>query len=127
MAAGNVDLIIEQGEDWTAQVVWTDYYDNPLAVTIPMRMTIRGGGVVVRELIPPTVITPDEIPEIAYNSESGLIQLHLDSVQTGSLNPGTYEYDLWVNVEDTDAYAGTQQVKLIYGQVIVRGRVTTTV
>lgn len=129
MAAGRVDFIIEQGEDWTCQLVWTDYFDNPMQVTTPMRMAIKSQyGQVAHELIVPDVPpAADEIPAISYNTESGLIQLHMDDDQTAALNPGIYSYDLFCSVEDNAAYAGTQQVKLIYGSVTVRGRVTKLV
>lgn len=129
MAAGRVDFIIEQGEDWTCQLVWSDYYDNPMKVTVPMRMAIKSPfGQIVHELVvPETPPGPDEIAPIAFASESGLIQLHLDAAVTASLQPGSYSYDLFCNVEESEAYAGTQQVKLIFGTVTVRGRVTTSV
>ena len=127
MAAGNVDLVIDQGEDWTAQIIWTDYYDNPVAVSTPMRMTIKSPyGAIVRELVVPVSVGAGEIPEIAYNPESGLIQLHLDADQTRVLQPGAYPYDLWVSVTD-DVYAGIQSKKLIYGLIYVAASYTKVI
>ena len=38
MPAALVPLVIDQGEDFTAQIVWTDEYDRGQAMIAPMRI-----------------------------------------------------------------------------------------
>ena len=126
MAAGRVDFIVDQGEDFTCQLVWSDFSDNPIPVTTPMRMDIKSpfGQVMVSLLVPDPPLPVDEIPPITYNTDSGLIQLHLTKERTNAIPGGVYNYDLFVNVDDGEAYAGFQQHRLIYGQFISRARTT---
>lgn len=126
MAAGRVDFVIDQGEDFTCQLIWSDFTDNPVPVTTPMRMDIKSPyGEVVHTLAPPDVELPaGEIPAITYNSTSGLIQLHIPSTISTTIPGGVYAYDLFVSVDDGEAYAGIQKSRLIQGQVTCRARTT---
>jgi len=126
MSAANVDFLIDQGEDWTVQLVWNDFFDNPIPVVPPMRMDIKSPfGQVMVTLVPPDdPLPPDVIPPITYNTDSGLIQLHLDKTQTNTMQGGIFNYDLFCNVDDGEAFAGSQQVKLIYGTVTIRPAIT---
>ena len=126
MAAGPVDLYLDQGADFTAQIVWNDYTDNPIPVTVPMRMDVKSPfGEVVFSLFVPDPIPPDEIPALTYNTDSGLIQIHITKEQADLLTGGSYNYDLFVTVDDGDVGTGDQLAALLYGSVIVRPRITT--
>lgn len=126
MAAGHVDLVIDQGEDWTVQLYWTDYYNDPHRVTAPMRMQIKSPlGQVVADLYTPDAAWPaGEVAPILYNSDTGWIQLHIPATQTDTIAPGNYFYDLFVNIDDGEEYVGTQSVRLITGNVSVSKRIT---
>lgn len=126
MAAGPVELIVDQGADYTAQLVWNDFTDNPIPVTDPLRMDVKSPyGQVMFTLFPPDPMPPDEVPAITYNTDSGLIQIHMTKEQTDLLEGGTYSFDLFVTVDDGDVGTGDQLVALLYGSVIVRPRTTT--
>lgn len=127
MAAGRVDFVIDQGEDWTTQLIWSDYSDNPVPVTEPMRMQIKSpyGEIVHTLVVPNPPLPPDEIPPITYNTTSGLIQLHIPAAITTTINGGLYSYDLFVSVDDGAAFAGFQLSRIIQGQVTCRARITT--
>jgi hypothetical protein len=125
MAAGPVELIVDQGADFTAQIVWNDYTDNPIPVTLPMRMDVKSPyGQVMFSLFPPDPVPPDEVPAITYNTDNGLIQIHMTKEQTDLLEGGTFHYDLFATVDDGDVGTGDQLVALLYGPVTVRPRIT---
>lgn len=120
-----VPLDVDQGADFSAQVVWTDAYDVPLNIVEPAQLDIRtpDGGLVLRlhtDDVPPG----DEIPPLIVSSTMGLIQIHIRDQVTSVLSPGSYVYDLFVNVDDGDEYASTQRYKLIEGPCLVHARTT---
>lgn len=126
MPAANVPLAIDQGEDFTMQIVWTDDFGRAQKMIAPMRMDIVGpGNSVILSLTTPVTDPPDgEIPEISYSTDVGIIQIHIPKAQTAALNPGVYNYDMFATVNDGDAYAGDQQFRLLVGQVVVNQRFT---
>lgn len=124
--AGRVDLYLDQGADFTAQVVWNDYTDNPIPVTVPMRMDVKSPlGTTVFSLLVPDPLPPDSIPDLTYNTDNGMIQIHISKENAQLLTGGTYSYDLFATVDDGDSGTGDQLVAVLYGNVIVRPRITT--
>lgn|SRR5678815_842190 len=126
MGAAYVPLEIDQGEDFTAQLVYTDDFDEPYHVVSPCRMDIKAKtGAVQLSLETPDSPLPDGvIPEIALSDEIGMVQLHIEDSVTEALIPGVYQYDLFVTVDDGNEYAGAQIQRLVYGDVTVNKRVT---
>jgi hypothetical protein len=127
MGAANVPIEIDQGEDWTSSIVYTDDFDQPYNVIAPCRLDIKNsGGATQLSLTTPDTTLPDgTIPDIGLSSEIGLIQLHIEDSVTAALIPGVYKYDLFVTVNDGNEYAGNQVQRLVYGTVTVNQRVTT--
>jgi len=119
-------LDIDQGEDWTASIVYTDDFEEPYNVIPPCRLDIKNNlGATQLSLTTPDVELPEGmIPELGLSSEIGLIQIHIEDAVTGALLPGVYQYDLFVTVNDGNEYAGNQVQRLIYGEVTVNKRVT---
>jgi len=126
MAAAHVPIVIDQGEDWTASIAYTDDFDVPYNVIAPCRLDIKNtSGATQLSLMTPTTPPPDgTIPDINLNSEIGLIQLHIEDTVTAALRAGVYKYDLFVTVTDDNEFAGDQRQRLIYGEVVVNQRVT---
>lgn len=126
MGAALVPLSIDQGEDWTCSIAYTDDTDQPYNVIAPCRMDIKNNaGATQLSLLTPTTELPDgTIPDIGLSSEVGIIQIHIEDSVTAALIPGVYKYDLFVTVNDGNAYAGNQIQRLIYGPVTVNQRVT---
>lgn len=126
MSAANVPLDIDQGEDWTVSIIYTDDFDNPYNVIAPCRMDIKSKqGATQLSLTTPDIPPPDGIiPEIALSSDIGLIQLHITDDMSSALLPGVYKYDLFVTINDGNEYAGNQTQRLIQGSVNVNQRVT---
>jgi len=127
MGAANVPMEIDQGEDWTSSIVYTDDFDQPYNVIAPCRLDIKNsaGATQLSLLTPDTALPDGVIPDIGLSSEIGLIQLHIEDSATAALIPGVYKYDLFVTVNDGNEYAGNQVQRLIYGTVTVNQRVTT--
>ena len=126
MPAANVPIVIDQGEDYTAQIIWTDADGAGQKLAAPIRMDIMGaGGQIVMSLTTPEVEAPDnQVPEITFSPDIGLIQIHIDKGQTAALPAGQYVYDMFCTINDGEAYAGNQQVRLLVGQVTVNKRIT---
>lgn len=126
MGAAYVPMDIDQGEDWTANVVYTDDFDQPYNVIAPCRMDIKNkqGATQLSLTTPPPDAPEDIIPELTISSDIGLIQIHIEDAVTSALLPGVYQYDLFVTVNDGDEYAGDQVQRLIYGDVTINQRVT---
>jgi hypothetical protein len=126
MSAAYVPMDIDQGEDWTSNVIFTDDMDQPQNVIAPCRLDIKSAtGAIQLSLSTPDDPPPDgEIPEITLSSDIGLIQLHIEDSVTSNLVPGVYKYDLFVTVNDGDEYIGNQVQRLIKGECTVNQRVT---
>lgn len=126
MPAANVPLVIDQGEDFTAQIIWTDDNGNAQQLVDPMRLDIvSGGNLPVVSLTTPTSPVPaGTIPEISYSTDIGMIQIHIPKEQSAAIPAGVYNYDFFVTVNDGSVYAGDQQFRLLVGQVVVNQRIT---
>lgn len=125
MPAANVPIVIDQGEDWTIDVVWTDNHDEPIPVRHPCKMEIKNTlGTVVATLETDPDLPDGEIGTIMLSADIGLLQLHLDDDVTAALSPGVYHYDLFASSDDGNVYAGNQRTRLLYGSVTVNKRVT---
>jgi len=126
MSGANVPMEIDQGEDWTASITYTNDFDEPYTVIAPCRMDIKNKmGATQLTLTTPEVEIPDgSIPQIGLSSEVGIIQLHIEDTVTASLVPGVYKYDLFVTVNDGNVYAGNQRQRIVYGTCTVNQRVT---
>lgn len=121
----DVPLVITQGEDFTAQVIWTDNFDEPIEVVHPCRMEVRNGaGQTLLTLETNPSLAEGEIPEIGLSSELGLIQLHIPRATTAALLPGVYVYDLFVTADDGDESTTPQVTRLFFGPVTVNKRIT---
>lgn len=124
--ADSVPLVINQGEDFSCQIVWVTEQGAAQKVKAPMRMDIKpivGSNPILSLLTP--FEESDDIPLISYSPDIGLIQLHIPRAMTEALPAGNYFYDLFVTVNDeTEYYAGDQVVRLLVGEVVVNQRIT---
>lgn len=131
-ASANVDLSMDQGADFAVQIYWTSGENLPYQVQSPMRMEIRNdvGGVVATLQTNETSEDLENQPDnqsIMYNSDSGLIQLYLTAEQTDLIPAGTHTYDLFVSYLDSNITQRVRKQRLLYGKVMVDGRITKNV
>lgn len=125
MSAAFVPLYIDQGEDFTAQLIWTNAHDEPQPLVHPARMWIKDAtGAVLAELETEEDPVPGTIPSIALSPLLGLVQIHMSSGETAALTPGEYAYDIFVTVDDNGEYAGPQVHRLVKGTVTIDRRYT---
>lgn len=116
---------IDQGEDFAADLVWTDMFDEPVQVVHPCRMEIKGfSGQTFVTLESNPELPEGEVPSINLSSEIGLIQLYIPASITQALLPSEYTYDLFVSTGSATDFAGVQRKRLVYGPVIVNKRTT---
>jgi len=123
MSAGAVDLVMDQGEDWSVQIFWTDMYNNAIEVADPMRMDIKNdAGQVIYALQYGSL--EGSVAVIDYAGPTGFIQLQIPSAITRDLVPGNYFYDLFVTMPDIDSDIPFKLTRLIYGNLVVQAKVT---
>lgn len=126
MPAAYVPMVIDQGEDFASQIVWTNNMDDAQLIVAPARLDIKADtGQTVLSLATPDEELPEgEIPQIGISEDIGLIQLYIPHATTAAMVPGQYIYDLFVTADDGDAYAGLQRQRILYGPVYVNKRTT---
>lgn len=126
MTAANLPMILDQGEDWAAQLVWTDDLNDPLPVVHPCTMEIKsttGASLLVLETDPD--IPEGTIPDIDVSTDMGLIQIYIPTAVSTNLTVGTHQYDLFVTVDDGNTYSGAQLNRLCSGTFTVRKKIST--
>ncbi len=123
MPAAPVNMVIDQGDDFTAQILWIDAQGEPQKIAEPIRLDIKSG---TKRIVSLTVedVPDGEISPIIYSADIGVIQIHIPQSQTSILPPGLYEYDMFASVDDGDAYAGNQRQRILVGQIVVNKRIT---
>ena len=123
MAAENLNIYIDQGEDWTTDIVFTDSYNEPLPVVHPCRMDIKSSdGTLVYTLESDPSLPEGEVPTMNVSTEIGLVQLHIEDTVTAAFPPGEHIYDMFITVDDgTNA---SQRLRPLYGKVQIGKRVT---
>lgn len=127
--AANVDLSMDQGADFACQLYWTSGENQPYNVMGPMRMEIRNsvGNVVATLQTNETSEDEENQPDnqsIGYNSDSGLIQLYIDAATSDLIPAGVHDYDLFVSYLDSNITQRIRKQRLLYGKVMVNGRIT---
>jgi hypothetical protein len=126
MTAANLPIVLDQGEDWAAQMIWTDDYNDPIPVVHPCVLTVKSkAGATLLTLETDPDIPEGEIPGIDYSTDMGLIQLYVDSATSSALANGTHSYDLFVTVDDGNDYSGAQWNRLCQGTFTVNKKLST--
>jgi hypothetical protein len=136
--AAYADISIDQGADFTMQVIWTDPANEPYEVIHPIRLQARAAtGQVMLDLT--SYADGAEIPEgvqptITYNSDSGVIQLQVPYSLTSTIPHGELYYDLFTTYRAPvyDLTSGVEssterRAKILTGKITVEGRVTKDV
>lgn len=125
MTAAQVQMTLDQGADFLAQIYWQDDAQTPMKVVGPMRMDIRTRDTnQLAHSLQVGSIEDDESYDLVYNTANGLIQVHISAdVSKEKLPPGVYVYDMFVGYQDR-ATNVVRRYKLIEGTLVVKGRVT---
>lgn len=127
-AAGRANVSVIQGEDFVAQIFWSDNLNQPYTLCHPAKMQVRTkrGGLVL-ELSSQS----EQAQGLVLAEEQGLIQVYIPASVTSRLPVGSYSYDLFVTYESrtTGFGAATQTVqkhvkRVVAGNFNVEDRVT---
>ena len=126
MTAARVDMVIDQGADFVAQIYWLDQDNYPIRVVDPIRMEVR--SVDANQLVHAFQSggpgeSENEVYNILYNTDNGIIQITMSAADTSIMSSGKYRYDLFTGYED-QATDKVYKHRLIQGIIEVRGRVT---
>ena len=121
--AEQVDLVLVRGEDYVAQIFWSDQWNEPVPVTEPVEATVKDmvGQTVLRFV---SATDPNVGPCITHNSQ-GFFQLTVPSSRTWTLASGTYTFDLWADVVDSAAPFTGQRQQVVQGIMTVIQPVST--
>jgi hypothetical protein len=123
--AETLNLVIDQGEDWTTDLVFTDHYNEPLPIVHPCRMDIKqSDGTLIYTLETDPDLPDGEVPTMAVSTEIGLLQLHIEDTVTAPFPPGEHLYDLFVTVDDGSSTSGPQRIRPLNGKVQIAKRIT---
>ena len=115
MTAGIYNFTIDQGSQYTTQIIWADSSGNPIDLTgytaamqlrfqaaspnpASLNLTSSNGGITITPL-------------------AGEMDILMTSAQTGALDPGFYVYDLEIAL-------GSVVTRIIQGQITVSAQVT---
>lgn len=111
--AEQIDLWVVRGEDYVAQIFWTDGYGEAIAVTEPVEAAVRDevGQTVLRFT---STTDPANAPHIVHNSQ-GFFQLTMPASRTWTVHPGMYGFDLWAAVGDSAPPFTGQRQQVIQG------------
>jgi hypothetical protein len=111
--AGTYNFVCEQGATFDRTVTWTDAAGVPVDLTgWTGRMQARGPGGVVLDF------TTSE-GTMTLGGTAGTVRLLHAPAETGTVAPGTYDYDLLLT-RTSDGYAK----RLLEGKLVVKKRVT---
>lgn len=116
-----VEINVDIGEDFSAQLYWVDDLDNALPIVAPCRMDVKDSeGTLVLQFA--TDNDPETESTITLGAQ-GYMQLTSPKAVTATLTQGAYAADLFATITGTGVFP-TQQVKVFSGYVIAYPRTT---
>jgi hypothetical protein len=115
MAAGNYDLVIEQGATFYQEIIWKDSSETPIDLTgytarMQVRKTVKSSDTILS--------LTTENGRITLGDDAGTITLEVDAEDTADLTEFCGVYDLELEAGD-----GTV-TRLLQGQIEVSREVT---
>lgn len=118
-----VEIEVVIGEDFAAQIFWTDEYSNPIPITDPVLMDVldANGQIAMRFTSSSNV---DTDPHLSFTGYIGFLQLTAPRSVTETLIPGSYAFDLFAAVSDSSAPFNRQIKQVISGYVTALPRVS---
>jgi len=129
MTAARVDLSVDQGEDYYAQVFWLDMTDLSIEIRGPAYMDIKdsAGQYVYRLSSPDAPVVVGIEQNLIISETGGCIEITIPNADTSVIAPGNYIYDMFVSYpvfDNTGAETGTRRKRLMAGSVQVATQIT---
>ena len=115
MTAGIYNFTIDQGAQYTTQIIWADSSGNPINLTgysAAMQLRLQAASP-----NPASLNLTSSNGGITITPLAGEMDILMTSAQTGSLDPGFYVYDLEIAL-------GSVVTRIIQGQITVSAQVT---
>ena len=115
MTAGLYSFTIDQGAQYTTQIIWADSSGNPINLTgytAAMQLRLQAASP-----DPSALNLTSSNGGITITPLAGEMDILMTSAQTGSLDPGFYVYDLEIAL-------GSVVTRIIQGQITVSAQVT---
>jgi hypothetical protein len=115
MTAGIYNFTIDQGAQYTTQIIWADSSGNPIDLTgYTAAMQLREQAASPN---PSALNLTSSNGGITITPLAGEMDILMTSAQTGALDPGFYVYDLEIAL-------GSVVTRIIQGQITVSAQVT---
>ena len=119
-----IELQVVQGEDYVAQMVWTDEYNNPVPCSSPAMMdVVDATGSIVLRFVP--YVDPTSGPCLTMASAPGTIQISIPAAWTSAVPAGTYACDLFATAAtNTSPFVNGQLQQVFSGTLVMYPRIT---
>jgi len=115
MTAGIYNFTIDQGAQYTTQIIWADSSGNPIdltSYTAAMQLRLQAASP-----NPSALDLTSSNGGITITPLAGEMDILMTSAQTGALDSGFYVYDLEIAL-------GSVVTRIIQGQITVSAQVT---
>jgi hypothetical protein len=124
-SSDTIEIWIDIGEDFAAQIYWTDSNGNAIPITSPARLEVRDSlGNRVLQFDAANSGSAATKAAILITGSEGLLQLSCPKALTKTLEPGRYLFDLFATNNSGFSPFPTQEVKVADGWVVAQGRTT---
>jgi hypothetical protein len=121
----NLEIEITIGEDFAAQIAWTDDDGEPMPVVTPCRLEARDiNDVLVIQFATENSASAATEAAMELTGSNGIMQISAPRAVTDGLGPGRYRADLFATLSGGIDPFAAQQVQVLTGWVVVEPRVT---
>jgi len=120
-----LEIELVQGEDFSAQIYWTDEDGNAMPCTTPGRLEVRDMyGAMLLQFASENAGSVATKAALVITGSDGIMQISAPRSVTTPLVPGRYLFDLFAVANNGVSPFTTQEVQVCSGWFIVSTRVT---
>jgi len=121
----NLEIELTAGEDFAAQIYWTDEDGDPIPIQEPCRLEVRdSAGLLVMQFATENAASYATKAAIILTGSQGLMQISVPTSITKTVAPGTYLFDLWATTADGVSPFASADSPVASGTFIVLPRIT---
>ena len=120
-----LEIEVVVGEDFAAQIAWTDEDGNAVPVVAPCRLEVRDmANNLVIQFDTTNAGSATTKAALILTGSDGVMQISAPRAITTALKPGRYLFDLFAVTTPSPAPFTSQEVQVINGWFLVSPRVT---
>ena len=120
-----LEIEMAQGEDFVAQIYWTDEDGEPLKIQTPCRMEVRNpANQIILQFDTSDTGNTATLAALVITGAQGLMQISCPKTVSKLVAVGTYPFDLWATLDEGVAPFAAQLTKVAEGAFIVSSRTT---